>query len=265
MRVGSSAPVLVRSLVALARTRTSGVLDVKVPGRSAAVAVVHGAPVAIAIQGEADPSLGDRLVDAGAFDDDAHRRALDLSVPHAPIGEWLVAHGVTTRDALEHALEDQLRERIAKVLAWENANFEFRTGSTDVGVPHLARPMGAGQAVMLGLRALVADVPLDDIFRELGSQVLRLTRVGEEMVIDAELTPTERASVALMRRGVSVPLLLHGEYGTEDVVRLVYALWRTRGAAAPSPGMDTYATILRKQREVRNRVSAHALLDLPKG
>lgn len=240
-------------------------LRAEVPGRSAAVVLAQGIIRAVRLEGAASPALGDRLAKRGAFDEAAHDRAMTSGAPSGSIGQWLVAQGVTTGEALAAALSEQLHEQMAELLGWEGATLNFEAGvgrAAEFGVETSIVP---SEAMLAGLRALVRNESPAEIAAALGPKFLRLTRLGEDLLTGAALSPAELRAVAMLKRGASASLVLRSVGDDLEAARLVLGLWRVRAAAVPELGAEGYSTLLRKAREVRRKANPFVLLELPAG
>src|SRR5262245_45885425 len=103
---------LARALLALARSRQTGVPVVQSEHGVCRFAVVDGTLRAAAGQHAAETTLGDVLLSDGALEPAAHAEALARRGSAAePVGRWLLESGLVSRAALELALRRQLRDR----------------------------------------------------------------------------------------------------------------------------------------------------------
>ncbi len=244
MRAESPAPAILRSLFALERSKGSGVLVVRAPGKEARIGIVAGRPTAIAVSGgfvaasgdagAVSQTLGDMLDAAGAFDHEAHAAALAAGEPQEAIGSWLVRHAVCTQADIDAALLTQLVARLAAVFQLRSAECRFWPGDGDVGLPSLVETLAVGPLVLRAVRVLAATT--DRTTAKSDEADGTLTRLGRAVAEDATLSAAELRALASL-----------GLMTSSDV------------------GQRSFATLLRKQRQVRNGVDAFALLDLPAG
>jgi hypothetical protein len=161
-----------------------------------------------------------------------------------------------------HALRVQLRRRVQRIFGWRDAEFEFRTGSPDVGLAPIDEPVTVGDLVLGGMRDAVGEVPLERVRRRLGDGMLALTPLGEGLVKGAALWPAEAAMVPLLRRGVQAQVALAVAAGSSRGLRTLYALKLLHAVAAPGSADAVYPLLLRKHRQVRRHEAPEALLDL---
>jgi len=261
------AVALARALLTLTRSRVTGVLEVRGEHASARLAIVEGTPRAAALRPCDDETLGDVLTRRGALDQGAHARALRQGLPVGPVGDWLVATGSATRTAVDRALRDQLTRRIAQLFAWHDAEFRFRSGSADVGLPALGDASPTQDVVLAAIRDVVAEIPAMRARRRLGDGVLVLTRLGEMVVQDAALRFEEAAMLPVLRRGAPVDVVLATAGATAAAIRALYAFKLLAAASPPAAAGRAYGVLLRKQRQIRRAAGGHDLdlLDLPPG
>src|SRR6476646_7908585 len=96
---------LAHALLALSRSRATGVLHVSTERGACCLAIASGVARAASGLGREGQPLGDALVRDGALDAHAHGEALRRNDhSHGPVGAWLVGSGLVTRPALERAL-----------------------------------------------------------------------------------------------------------------------------------------------------------------
>ncbi|MFW6052075.1 MAG: DUF4388 domain-containing protein [Myxococcota bacterium] len=256
---------LARALLALARSRATGVLTVQAGAARARLAVIDGTPRAVALDGVDDEPLGDLLAREGALDPRVHAWALIQGAPEIPIGRWLVAVGAASAPAVAHALRVQLRRRVRRMFLWPGSEFRFEAGSPEVGLEPLDEPVRVGDLVLGAMREAVADVPLERACRDIGEGLLELTPLGEAVVADAALWPAEAAMVPLLRRGVDAQVAVGVAGRSSRGIRTLYALKLLHGVAVPEPAATSYPLLLRKHRQVRRHADPAALLDLGPG
>ncbi|MFW5926308.1 MAG: J domain-containing protein [Myxococcota bacterium] len=253
---------LARALMALARSRATGVLTVQSGVARARLGVVDGTPRAVALEGVDDEPLGDLLARDGAIDPRVHARALRRGVPRTPIGRWLVAMGAASEPAVAHALRTQLRRRVQRMFRWPDTEYRFASGSADIGLDPLDEPVAVGDLVLGAMREAVEDVPLDQAAREIGEGMLVLTPLGDAVVDDAALWPAEAAMVPLLRRGVDAQVALAVAGRNSRAIRTLWALKLLHAVAEPQPAAAAYPLLLRKHRQVRRAADPTSLLDL---
>lgn len=172
----------------------------------------------------------------------------------------VVSANVDRRVATSHR---QVYENVLQMCQWEGLVLRLVPSGAAVSWWKLRHPMSARSLALQVMRATAEGVDLAAVRAELGDGVYYLTEVGEALLVGAELRPQEAATLHWMRRGVpadEVPTLPGCDLAA---YRFVWILKLLR-AAAPRTG-GSYPLLLRKRRELRRDVSAHALLDLPKG
>lgn len=260
-----AATVVARALLALERMRATGTLVVVAQNGEAQIAVHEGVPRALAlVRGRDDTaSVGDDLARSGSLDLAAHRRALALSTPDGPVGAWLVAREIATPGAVSHALREQLRRRLFSVMRWDGVDCRFVAGRNDVGVPHVDEPVAPADLVLSALRDALADESTLSLRRRLGDGLWVLTPLGELLTARAALWPDEAAMIAPLRAGATADTLLAVAHGSPRAGRLLVGLSLLDAIAAPRASGGSYATLLRKTRQLRQAASATTLLDLP--
>ena len=239
-------------------------VGVRGPAR-AKVAMVDGRPRAIAWPTPDGDALGELLVATGALE------SLPASARGTgPFGARLVEAGIVSAGELRVALAAQLEQRLLRVFGWPSADYRFRPGRPDVGVPHLDAPLGVADLVVGAMRGAVANVSVSEIHRQLcagrSEGTWELTRLGATLLseLDQEVRPRERALVSILRAGVAdLDALLSAAAGDAGALRLVYALTLLRGLDRGGP--ESYGLLLRKHRQLKRRPSPRALLDLPPG
>ncbi len=232
----------------------------------ARVSVVAGTPRAISLTEPDNDSLGDLLLAAGALGQGAQTilqtDERDAATSGMPVGEWLVASGFATQQAVESALTLQLRRRLLRLFSFRDADYRFRAGNPDVGVPMLDVPVNVPDLVLGAMREAVASESITEVRKRIGSQPLELTPLGEHILHSADIDPSELAMVSMMRAGVTdVDVLLSATGGSLRAMRTLYSLKLVRAVSQPGP--ESYGLLLRKHRQVRRHAPPRALLDLP--
>jgi hypothetical protein len=187
------------------------------------------------------------------------------SIPaRAPIGAWLIASGVTSEAALERALAQQIKARLAAALRLRDVRHHFEPGSPDLGVPLLANSPATIELLMAGARESVDESSL---------QMFRSGPAGRRLVCSAfgRALLRERASflsdrcARLVQTGASLAQLAAASGGDEAELRNLAALVWLAAVVPDSDQLGTYALLLRKRRQLEQRVSAAELLDLGPG
>lgn len=260
-----AATSLATALLALERSRATGVLHVRGPLGAVRIAVVDGTPRALSGDVAQGGTLGDRLTRTGALDTRAHAEALEAGESRGPVGSWLVESGSARPEAVAHALREQLEERVRALFRWDSVEFQFAVGSADVGVPLVPNAVRAADLVLSAMRDALAPEPLLGLRRFLGDGLLVLTPLGEALLDHAALWPDEAAMLPTLRAGAAVDALLSIARGSPRALRLLAALRYLRAATPPGASTDTYALLLRKTRELRRTGDAGTLLELARG
>lgn len=155
----------------------------------------------------------------------------------------------------------QLLEGMRRVCEWDGLVLRLTQAPTVAAWWKLDEPRPARALALDLVRAAASQAKGAAARAGLGNDVLHLTQAGEALLADVSLQPAEAAVVSRMRRGVpaaQIPAIpgcgLRGH-------RFAWML-KLVGAAAPKRG-GSYPLLLRKRRELREHVPAHALLDLP--
>lgn len=256
---------LARAFLTLGRTRATGVLHVSGDVGRCRLAIVAGvARAATALPGR-ERTLGDALASDGALDLDAHARALESGVPAMPIGQYLVASGLTTRPALELALRRQLRDRVLALFAEPVLEYRFAEGDADIGLPWVEDAMPSADLVLSALRARLASSSEHVLGAELPSGELRLTALGAALVRDAALWPEEAAAVSLLRGGATLEQIVKATCGSLRALRMLALLVLISGVHSTAAARERCALLVRKRAQLSRAEDAHALLDLPAG
>jgi len=129
-----------RSLLLVARAEASGRLELRAHGRSAALAVAHGAVVAF--EGELGPRLGELIGLA------RHER---LAAGSTSLGAVALAEGRVSRHELAWALRRQLRIRAREIALW--GDVQARWEPAHVEPRAFTDPMSACDLVSEVIRA----------------------------------------------------------------------------------------------------------------
>lgn len=256
------ATTLARALLVLARSRATGILTVRSRLGVARLAIDGGAIVAAQSHHEEEP-IGDLLSRAGEVDMDAHRRALEAEPPSAPIGRWLVRHGVTSEASLAVALRRQLRRRVGRLMRDAPLDLSFERGRPVTAAEPVPEPVPAAELVLSAMRHEVARHGVARIRRALGEGPLELSPLGSALVREAPLWPDELAMLPMLRTGAHVGDLLAVAGGSSRATRALFTLRLLGAVTPPSPGRHTFRLLLRKQRQVSRNAAWNELLDLP--
>lgn len=266
-----AATSLSRALLTLSRSSATGVLNVVASGvergpSQARVSVVAGTPRAIALSEPDGDSLGDLLVASGAL-----RVASALGIEAAlggdaaslrPVGEWLVASGLVSQSDVTSALTLQLRRRLMRLFSFRDADYRFTAGTPEVGVPLIDAPVNVSELVLGAMREALSDESPTQLRRRLGEELLELTPLGEQMLEEAALDPSELAMVSMLRASAcQVDAVLRASSGSMRALRTLASLKLVRAVAPRGP--DSYGLLLRKHREVQRHANPWTLLDLP--
>ena len=256
---------MARALLTLARTRATGVLHVSADVGRCRIAIVDGvARAATALPGR-DRTLGDALASDGALDVQAHARAMASGTPDVPIGQYLLASGLTTRPALELALRRQLRDRVLALFAERVLEYRFAEGDAEIGLPWVDEAMTSADLVLSGLRARLAGLTQTPLCANLPAGELRLTTLGAALVDHGALWPEEAAAVSLLRRGATLEQIVKATSSSLRALRMLALLALISGVAGVTPTRDRYALLVRKRAQLARSEGAHALLELPAG
>lgn len=251
---------MARALLALDRGRQTGVLHVVGDARRWRFAVVEGAVRAVA--GPRGELLGDALLRAGAMDPAAHREALQGPAREGPIGRWLVSRGLASQQAVDAALYEQMLSAVVMALRAEGLEYRFEPGAADVGMPWLCGPVSTADLVLEAMRRAVGKLGLRRLMRDFPTGELRLSTLGRAVEERANLSQRERAVIALLRDGAHFSAVVTATAGCQRSLVTLAVLGMLRGVVGRDPERASYALLLRKRRQLRERASARALLDL---
>lgn len=255
-----------RALLALERNQRTGVLHVTTEFGVCRIAIADGVPRAANGFPRAQRALGDALCADGALDAAAHASAvLTYDRPRAPIGDWLVERGLTTRPAVEVALRWQLRERVVLLSGCRQLEYRFAPGVADAGVPFIEEPITAPDLVLCAMRARMASVSEERARGMIPLNELGLHPTGREFGRRAALWPQESVAIALLARGATLHAILRATFGSPRALRFVALLALLSALTERQVRGGDYALLLRKRAQLRDRCDAYALLDLPEG
>ena len=172
----------------------------------------------------------------------------------------IVGANVDRRVATSHR---QVFESVLQMCAWEGLVLRLVQEPAAATWWKLADPLPARAVALQTMRAAVKGVDTASVRAELGNTVYHLTEAGESLTHGAELRPEETAVLFWLRRGVHAEELSTLPECGPAGPRFLWML-KLLGGASPKAG-GSYPLLLRKRRQMRRQVSAHALLDLPEG
>jgi len=255
---------LARGLLALGRSRRTGVLHVTSEFGECLISIVNGVPCAVSGSAGGSRTLGDALVDDGALEPGAHHEAwLGRAADETPIGAWLVESGLASRIAVDAALRTQLRERIMRLLDARGLEYRFLAGSPEIGAESVDEPMAACDLVLGALRARLLAWPPERLARTVGDGELRLTGLGRDLVRCAALWPEEAAVSTLLARGATLTQLLQATRGSARALRFLALLTLLCAINSETKRDRKFSLLVRKRDQLTRNAGAHALLDLP--
>ena len=254
---------LARALLTLARTRATGVLHVNADSGASQLALVDGIVRAATPLPGHGRVLGDALAGDGALDAEAHAGALQHGAPAGPIGQYLVAAGLTTRPALELALRRQLRDRVIALFERPVLEYRFEAGDAEIGLSWIDEPMPSADLVLAALRVPLRGWTHAQLCAALPEGELRLNALGHALTRDAALWPEEAATVALLRSGATPARVLKVTGGSLLALCMLALLASVSGLGGAVVPQQRYALLVRKRAQIARAEDAHALLDLP--
>jgi hypothetical protein len=290
MHSSPDAAALARALLALSRASQTGVLTISSGGRQCRLALQHGCVVA-ATSTPAAPTLGDILLQAGEFDRAAHaaalsgdesgandgavghdamsraaadtglRRTSSSQPPREAIGAWLIAAGVTSAEAIERALARQVQARLAAALRLRDVRHHFQAGPPDIGVLLLEQSRASAVLLMAAACDSIDARSLHGFRNSHPGMRLVCSAFGRALLREGASFLSDRC-VRLLQNGASIAQLSAASGGDEAELRNLAALVWLAAVVPASDQLGTYALLLRKQRQVQQRVSAAELLDL---
>jgi hypothetical protein len=154
-------------------------------------------------------------------------------------------------------------QRFLEVCDWDDVVLQLVELSEAPCWWKLPDPIPARTLALKTMRAAVNGSELSSMRADLGDAVYHLTDSGEALFRVSALRPEETAVLFCLRRGVRADELAALPGCGMPGFRFLWML-KLLGAASPRT-TGSYPLLLRKRRELRNDVSAHALLDLPEG
>lgn len=235
-----------RALLRVADATGPSCVSVLAGARRATLRIERGA--LLEVTGVDCEPLGDTLLRGGALDDARHRDALHAGFPEQQVGPWLVSVGAASEDAVRAALREQLRLRVALVLRLRGAEL---VRSPALGAPTtfgFSESIDLVQALHTELVAIARELPRDVLLARAGQEALRSTRLGNWLM--ARLGRDSFATLLTKQPDVDA-------YAERAALRAIGAL------VSANAEVEGYSLLLRKRRELRNRVSSRRLLDLP--
>lgn len=254
-----------RVLLALARTKAHGtVTAVAKGGVRGTLQVRAGEVVAASVWPHQDDALGDLLLSSNAFALERHARALHAEQAPAAgsVGAWLRAHGVATEEDVRDALARQAMGRVIRLIeAGAVMHFAPEAGSSDVPrewAVSLVEVVGRAFAKILHRESL------DSLCRTLGQGKLRWVH-AESASLPEALRPASAALLAGADAHTVLGLLAYRGDAARVLVGARLAGLVSVDARGQRRDNRSYLTLLRKQRQVRARRSAEALLEMPFG
>ncbi|MBW1875454.1 MAG: hypothetical protein JRG67_08800 [Deltaproteobacteria bacterium] len=172
----------------------------------------------------------------------------------------IVGANIDRRVATSHR---HVFENVLQMCTWEGLILRLVQAPAAATWWKLAEPVPARTVALQTMRAAVKGVDTASVRSGLGNTTYHLTEAGESLFRGTELRPEETAVLFWLRRGVPAEDLLTLPGCGLAGYRFVWML-KLLGAASPKAG-GSYPLLLRKRRQMRKQVSAHALLDLPEG
>jgi hypothetical protein len=251
---------LARLFLALSDARSPAQVRVRCGTRRASVRLESG--TLLCVDGVDSEPLGDALLRHGRLDQAKHSAGLSERPQVGRVGPWLVAVGAASEAAVTNALELQLEARLGQLLRWPEASFEL-VRSDGPYAPTLdegpAPRADLRRAVWRGLLALCTELPPARVAALSGDTALRLTKSGSRLVEALERTAARDTPTS-----VEVSIARWLAPAPDRSAGAPRAVLRVLGAAVDASfDGDACRLLLRKQREIRRRVGARALLDLP--
>jgi hypothetical protein len=260
MHVPASAVTLARSMLSLSRARATGVLSVRSDTSECRFAIVDGT-LRAAVSNTRQAPLGDILVKRTGCDPQALSAALSHDAFLPPAGAWFVQRGLVSREAVMHALREQLEDRVRAVFRWRRHDLRFEVRPAEIGVYWLRDPLPTEAMVLSGMRAAVAERP--NFAPDLAvRQADLLMPWGRGLLEAGATTDAERALADVLQRGAAGTELIAAATSCEQAYRTWWAL-RAFGALVPRVATHVnYSLLLRKRAQLRRSATPAELLDL---
>jgi hypothetical protein len=205
------------------------------------------------VRGVDSEPLGDALLSSGALDTVLHRAALERDFPAGRVGRWLVSVGAASEHAVRTALAQQLARRLEVVLRWRGAELLLSTSAPPLldGL-NVSAPLAPN--VHSGLVRIARELSAQTLRVRAGEGALRVTTLGHWLAAQLDRSAPDLAFARLL---TAQPLAEH--WAERAALRAIGAVVERNAE------LDGYSLLLRKRRELRSRVSARRLLDLPEG
>ena len=172
----------------------------------------------------------------------------------------LIGATVDRRVAVTHR---QVLERLLGICEWDGLVLRLLQSAAAPDGWTLGEPAPARFLALQAMRAAVTHIDTAKLRSQLGNEAYYLTPVGEALVRGADLRAEESSVLFWLRKGVPAAELAARPGCGLAGYRFLWML-KLLGAASPK-ATGSYPLLLRKRRELRSLVSAHALLDLPEG
>ena len=250
-----------RTLLRVADSASSSSLAVVAGARRATLRVDHGR--VCEVSGVDCEPLGDTLLRRGALDFERHHAALSSGFPEQQVGPWLVSVGAASEPAVRAALAEQLRTRIAAVLRMRGAELVLCPARPASVEPGFDVSVDLVCALHDALVAIASELPADVLKARAGQGALRSTRLG------SWLESRLHSSLARPRARFEPQQPAPG-FANLLTKQPTLTMWPERAAlraigalVEANAEVEGYSLLLRKRRELRNRVSSRRLLDLP--
>jgi hypothetical protein len=245
MRASTDAAILVRTLWPLWRTRASGVLQVSSHGRHCDFVVASGVMRAARSYGIGVPT--------------SDAQVADRALPHANL--TLDARDLPTPPDAHATLTTQL----GAVLRWRSLRCEFVRTEPKRSADRCEVDFNMPELLLMAAGAAQRDWIASEWLRANGSTRLASTALGRAWL--AELTLFARGSALreALDAGATVDQLANICAGSERELRGLAALSFCEALVPRAQLNPSYSLLLRKRRQVQQRVSAAQLLDIEAG
>ena len=247
---------LARVLMTLGRARATGKVSVESVDRRAQLWLTAGHLTSIDVMPDRGPVIGDVLVNMNELDEVQHERLLRRRQVEAPVGRWLVSHGLVDDKSLSEALRIQAIDRLGAMLQWTDTQWHWRAGeAADDGQAYGPIQQCVVESTLsLGVEADDSDTRLAAI------GALRLTSLGTKLEDCACRNAHVSAMWPLLSRGASGAALLAAAGHRPGAIG---ALGVLRGLGLVAPVCHgSHRTLLQKGRELSRGAQPHRLLGL---
>jgi DNA-binding response OmpR family regulator/tetratricopeptide (TPR) repeat protein len=166
-----------RLLFYLYKYKRTGALRVAHEQISKVIYLREGNPVFVT-SNLSNESLGRFLVQRGVITDDQYNTSLERMIATgAQQGAVLLEMGALTSHQLYEALQGQIREKILRVFAWDEGEYEFRPGAFTAG-GNVQLDLPALKLILEGVKRFYTLSRLERYFNEYKNQVLRKRRTS---------------------------------------------------------------------------------------